>query len=154
MPLDSSATPTTATNSATYLANSRLRVPEGRAGAAPGAADAASVRASGVSGWREMLIARNLARRRRLVSCRTAKGSFDNLVGPREQHRRDVQAERFRGLEVDDEFELRWLLDGQIPRLRAMENPVNEGSRPEIEVRITHPIGYQSTGFDELLGRI
>jgi hypothetical protein len=33
------------------------------------------------------------------------------VVGSEEQRGRDRQAERFRGLEVDDQLELRWLLD-------------------------------------------
>jgi hypothetical protein len=32
--------------------------------------------------------------------------SFDHLVGAREQHGRDREAERFRGLEIDDQLEL------------------------------------------------
>src|SRR5207245_580266 len=35
---------------------------------------------------------------------------------------RDRQAEGLRGLEVDDELELRGLLDGQVGRLRALED--------------------------------
>src|SRR5258708_6227820 len=99
--------PTTATNSATYLVNSRLRilVPPGVAtGAVATAGGAASVRPSGVSGWREMLIRPNLARRRGLVSCRGAgglldgRGSFDDLIGGRQQRRRNLYTQRFRGL--------------------------------------------------------
>src|ERR1035437_3240188 len=95
--------PTTATNSATYLVNSRLRifVPDGLAsGSAPATGDAASVRPWGVSGWREMLIQPNLARTQGLVSCRSAGGSFDDpgsfydLVGGREQRRRHLDPER------------------------------------------------------------
>src|SRR5213082_2848426 len=67
--------PTTATNSATYLANSRLRIfvpNETSLGAASAVGAAASVRPSGESGWREMLICPFLARRRGLVSSRSA----------------------------------------------------------------------------------
>src|SRR5437867_34802 len=42
------------------------------------------------------------------------KKSFYDLVRPRQQRRRDRQPERLRGLEVDDEIELRRLLDGKI----------------------------------------
>src|SRR3954452_7355088 len=64
MPLDSSATATTATNSATYLVNSRLRIflaGDGTGTACP-AGDGASTRLSGVSGCAVMLIRFNLAR--------------------------------------------------------------------------------------------
>ena len=38
---------------------------------------------------------------------------------------RDRQAERLRGLEVDDQLEFRRLLDGEIGRLAAFEDSVN-----------------------------
>src|SRR2546423_9051989 len=42
--------------------------------------------------------------------CRWAIHSFDDLVGASEQRRRDVEAERLGGSEVDHQFELGWLL--------------------------------------------
>src|SRR5581483_8326894 len=89
MPFESSATATTATNSATYLMNSRLLAcPDGPAFASTAAAagdaaiawpserasDRASDRPWGVSGCREMVIGHLLARRAELVSCRNAVG--------------------------------------------------------------------------------
>jgi hypothetical protein len=38
---------------------------------------------------------------------------FDHLVSPGEDRRRDGEAERLVGLEVDDELKLRWPLDRQ-----------------------------------------
>ena len=48
---------------------------------------------------------------------------FNHLVGTHEQRHRHVEAERFGGLEVDDQLELRRLLDWQIGGLLALENP-------------------------------
>src|SRR5690242_11322242 len=75
MPFESSATATTATNSATYLVNRRLRIraPNPLAAGAPSdTGDPASVRPCGVSGWADRVIASLLTRRHALVSCRTA----------------------------------------------------------------------------------
>jgi hypothetical protein len=44
------------------------------------------------------------------------------LVGDREQVRRNGKAERLGGLQVDDELEFGWLLDGQVVGLSAFEN--------------------------------
>jgi hypothetical protein len=50
---------------------------------------------------------------------------FDYLVGPSEDHWGQSDAKRTRGLEVDHQFEFRWLLDGQVTRLCAFENLVD-----------------------------
>src|SRR6185437_10868064 len=81
MPFDNSATPTTATNSATYLVKRRLRILVGcgaAAGAASAAREASSARPCGASGCSEMLIPAKLARRNPLVSCRNAERTKTN----------------------------------------------------------------------------
>ena len=45
---------------------------------------------------------------------------FDDLIRPRQQRRRDREAEGLGGREVDDEFELRRLLDGKVGGLGAL----------------------------------
>jgi hypothetical protein len=56
-------------------------------------------------------------------SCTAAKtftgciDSLDHLVGAGKQRWRDRQAERRRGLEIDDDLELIGLLDRQLPKL-------------------------------------
>src|SRR5260370_19953886 len=46
---------------------------------------------------------------------------FDQLVSAGEQRRRHGEPERLRGLEIDDQLDLRDLLDRQIGRLLALE---------------------------------
>src|SRR6516162_8395861 len=67
------------------------------------------------------------ALRSRLKICRRAMGeeggaSFDYLVGEREQLVRHGNADRPGGGEVDDQIELRRLLDWQVGGLVAFEN--------------------------------
>jgi hypothetical protein len=51
---------------------------------------------------------------------------LDHLVRPQEERLRDRQPERFRGLEVDDQFELRGLLDGKVSGLGALEDSAHQ----------------------------
>jgi hypothetical protein len=48
------------------------------------------------------------------------------LGGAREQRRWHVEAERFRGLEIDDEFVLGGHLHGQVGRLRGVGAPSSD----------------------------
>jgi hypothetical protein len=63
-----------------------------------------------------------------------ASASLDDLVRPRQQRRRDREAERLGGLEVDHELELGGLLDGQIARLRALEDLVDIRCGPSHQI--------------------
>ena len=58
------------------------------------------------------------------------RGSLDHLIRPLQERRRDRQAEGLGGLEVDDQLEPVNLLEGQIARLGALEDLVDEDPRP------------------------
>src|ERR1700753_2121299 len=103
MPFDASAMATTATNSATYLVNSRLRIFllfEATADASSAAATGASVRPSGVSGWREMLIGPQFSKKARACLLPQRDKSLDNLVGKCQQGRRNLEPGGLRGLKI------------------------------------------------------
>src|SRR5262249_53734870 len=65
------------------------------------------------------------------LCCRAA--SFDHLVGEREQIRRNLKAERFRGLEIDDQRVFRRLLHGEVGWTGAPEDAVNVGCRLRVQ---------------------
>src|SRR5215467_5992008 len=50
--------------------------------------------------------------------------SINELIRPQQQRLGNLQAQRFGGLQVNDQFEAGNLLDGEISRFRSIENPV------------------------------
>ncbi len=60
----------------------------------------------------------------------SASASLKHLISPQQQRRRDREAEGSRGLEVDDQFELGRLLDGEVGRLCAFQNLIDVRGRP------------------------
>jgi hypothetical protein len=51
---------------------------------------------------------------------------FDHLIRPRQERGRNGETEGLGAFEVDDEFELAWLLDREIGGLGALEDLVDE----------------------------
>jgi hypothetical protein len=49
-----------------------------------------------------------------------SRASFDDLVGGRQQARREIQSERFRRCSIKHQFELGWLVERDLRRLRAL----------------------------------
>src|SRR5262245_44074679 len=69
-------------------------------------------------------------------------GLFDEVICPPEHRRRNRQAKRFCGLEVDDELESCGLLDGQVGRPRALQDLVHIMRRPAKLSVVAQAIGH------------
>jgi hypothetical protein len=71
---------------------------------------------------------------------------LNHVVGAGEQRGRDVEAERFRGLEIDNQLVFGGLLHGQVGWFGALENLVDVESRAPMEVidvrTITHETAH------------
>src|SRR5262249_40774289 len=81
----------------------------------------------------------------------TAPYSFNHLVGDGEQAVRHGEPERLGSLEIDREFELGRLLDWQLYRLGALQDPVHvPGAAPE-QIRQGRAVGHETAGPHVLL---
>jgi hypothetical protein len=73
----------------------------------------------------------------------SATSLLNHLVSTQQQPLRDGDAERLRGLEVDDQLELGRLFNRQIAGLRAFEDLVHIGSGTPEQVGDARPIGAE-----------
>src|SRR5204863_3065881 len=72
------------------------------------------------------------------------RGSLDYLVGAREDRRRDRQAERIGGFEIDDELVSGSLLDSQVGRFRALEDLVDVDRGAARQILVIWPVAHQA----------
>src|SRR6266404_5040112 len=72
---------------------------------------------------------------------------IDHLIRPLQERRRDGQAKRLGGLEVDDQLEPRRPLDGQVAGLRTLENLVHVGSGAPKIISNVRSIGHKAPGI-------
>jgi hypothetical protein len=93
---------------------------------------------------------------RRLLSAITYRGLSlrrdrlpNHLIHPRENRRRNLDAERLHRLEVEDQFELRRLLDRQVGGLGASQDTVHVGRRLPVFVSKGVGKGHESPGLGE-----
>src|SRR6185295_18796645 len=80
-------------------------------------------------------------------------GLLDDLVGPGQDGARHRQPDRARGLEVDGELEPVHLLDGQVTRPGALQEPVDVGGGAALGLREARGIAQEAARLDRLLER-
>src|SRR5258708_22237143 len=77
---------------------------------------------------------------------------FDHLVGAQQDCRRKLDADRSGGFEVDDQLELRGLLDRQVGGLLALENLWPRIGGPPIHQRKVSPLSHSPARLGPMLG--
>ena len=80
--------------------------------------------------------------------------SLDNLVYSEQERRRDREAKSCGRLAVDNEFDRRRLLDGEIGGLCPLENPIRIVCGSPRDVGHVCPVGQQSPFVDVLALRV
>src|SRR5690348_2921765 len=70
---------------------------------------------------------------------------FDHLVGAAEQDRRNLKAERFCSLRIDNKLYLRNLPYGQVFRFFALQHVSDELSDLPVSIGVIRSVAYQTT---------
>src|SRR4029077_1396224 len=89
-----------------------------------------------------------------IVNCGIAKGSFDHLVGKREQFVRNCEAQNFGSLKIDDQFEFCRSYDGHIGRLLALEDTARIVATLSISICQVRSVGDQAASFGKFAHNI
>src|SRR6516225_12236401 len=76
--------------------------------------------------------------------------SFDHLIGAQQYRSRHLETKGPRGLEINDEIELAWLLHRKIGRLLALENSACVSSDLVIRGRGVSSVAYQASNSHEI----
>src|SRR5215813_302929 len=82
--------------------------------------------------------------------CSHDRGLPYDLVRPLEQPLRNRQAQRLRGLEIDHQLELHWLLDGQVGGLGALQDLVDVRGGTSVEITEARPVRHETPGLHTL----
>src|SRR5438132_6838813 len=77
-------------------------------------------------------------------------GLFDHLVGLEENRRWDGQSQGLGSPTIDHEFELGWLLHGEVSWLGPLENLVHIGGGPSEIFTKGRSVDHEATSIDEL----
>src|SRR5215475_4817590 len=75
--------------------------------------------------------------------------SFNHLVGVLQKVQRQVEAQRLRGLEINDEFEARRLHNGQVGGLLPLEYASSIDSYFSTDFGTIRAVTHQAAGSDE-----
>src|SRR5262245_49907379 len=99
------------------------------------------------------------ALRSRRKICRRAMGeeggaSLDHLVGAAGERKRDSDAERPGGLEIEDQLDFRGLHDREVSRLLALENAPGTETGQTVRLRNAASVAHQTAGGGELALKI
>src|SRR6266566_1375853 len=86
----------------------------------------------------------------RRINPTVACASFDHLVGAQYECGRDLQSNRLRGLEIDDQLEFRRLIIGDLPWLLTLEDQVDILGDVTVHRRNVNRVGHEPPGFDWL----
>src|SRR5262245_6025179 len=82
--------------------------------------------------------------------CSHSRGLPYDLVRPLEQPLRNRQAQSLRGLEIDHQLELHWLLDGQVGGLGALQDLVDVRGGTSVEITEARPVRHETPGLHTL----